>query len=103
MRAFGKGVNLATNISHLKHYYNIYKNKNNNVSIIVCQVCVKKSHENESNITAKDFRKEYSYSKPKYMSPKKGYDSMYGFDKTIWVIPSSSRVYPSFVIEGKFI
>ena len=103
MRAFGKGVNLATNISHLKHYYSMYKNKNNNVSIIVCQVCVKKSHENESDITEKKFMEKYGYSKPKYMSPKKGYDSMYSFDKTIWIIPRSSRVYPSFVIEGQFI
>jgi len=101
MRAFGKGINLANTISHLKHYYNMYKNKNNNVSIIVCEVCVKKSHENESDITADKFIEKYGYSKPKYMSPKKGYDSMYA--GPIWIIPSSSRVYPSFVIEGKFI
>jgi hypothetical protein len=103
IRAFGKGVNLASNIMHLKNYYNMHKNKNGSVSIIVCQVCVKNYHENFSDFTDKKFIKKFGYSKPLYITPKKGYDSMYAVKKNIWIIPSSSRIYPSYVIEGRFI
>lgn len=100
-RAFGKGVNLSNDITHLKRYKDILGNPKD-ATIIVCQVYIGESHANYSDGGKdKEYHKKYGHSKPKYMSPKKGYDSMYAANKTIWIIPSSARVYPLFLIKIK--
>lgn len=92
--AFGKGINLATDINHLRYYYD--KEKIN--YIVVCKVKFYKKIVNTSG-------PEYieGYTKPKFETPPEGYDAL--FAKTspnnnyIYVIPNSEQVKPLYIAK----
>lgn len=104
MKAFGRGVNLCPSLKDVIHFHKIYKNKNDLYSIIVCRVVYFNSHSNSSDDSKVVTNPDGSYfTSPKYMKPKRGFDCMFSKHpyKKIWVIPSSSRVYPAFLINIK--
>jgi hypothetical protein len=43
-----------------------------------------------------------SYSKPKYITPSKGYDILYNKEIEIYVVPKSNQVLPLFIYEINF-
>lgn len=91
--AFGLGINLTTDINHLKNYYD---NKTN--YLIICLVKFNKKQKNKSG---PEIIKENGneYTKPKYITPSKGYDILYAPGLNIYVVPQSIQVYP--VLIGK--
>jgi hypothetical protein len=102
MRAFGKGVNLCLSMDDVLGFHKIYRNKKNLYSVIVCQVVYYKAHANSSNDIKIITNADGSYfTAPKFMTPKKNFDSMYSDRpyKKIWIIPSQARVYPSFILN----
>jgi len=96
--AFGKGINLTTDIDHIKHYYNKKSNY-----IVVCIVKFNKKQNNTSDIKTmiKD-ENGNEYSKPKYITPSKGYDILYVSGPEIYVVPKSEQVYPIMIGKIKF-
>jgi hypothetical protein len=104
LRAFGKGVNLAPSIEEVVKYKILYPSKRQTYSILVCEVLTGNSHGNHSddNVVVRTKCGSF-YSKPQFMKPKVGYDSMYSLQplKKIWVIPDPKRVYPSFLMTIK--
>lgn len=95
--AFGKGINLTTDINHLKHYYNKKTNY-----IIVCIVKFNKKQNNSSNNNIIIKEDGVSYSKPKYIIPSKGYDILYVSGPEIYVAPKTEQVYPILIGKIKF-
>lgn len=94
--AFGKGINLTTEINHLKHYYNKKLNY-----IVVCIVKFNKKQNNSSGPEIiKDNGEEYT--KPKYVKPSKGYDILYVPGPEIYVAPKTEQVYPILIGKIKF-
>jgi len=96
--AFGLGINLSTDINHLKIYYKM--NKQNNY-IITCTV---KFNKKQRNISGKLITDEHGnmYTKPKHLTPSKGFDILYNKENEIYVVPSSNQVYPLFIYEINF-
>jgi len=94
--AFGIGINLTTNINHLKHYYN---NKNNYIV-----VCIVKFNKKQKNSSGPDIIRENGeeYTKPKYVKPSKGYDILYVPGPEIYVAPKTEQVYPILIGKIKF-
>ena len=101
MRAFGKGINLCQSFNDLLKYNEMFKDNKGRSALIICQVLIGKSHANSSNDQKiiKNTNGSF-YTKPQYVHPQKGYDSMYSETprKEVWIIPSSQRVYPSYVV-----
>lgn len=96
-KAFGKGVNLCTKMDGVIKYKRMRKSDSKKVSIFITKVLVGRSHGNSSDDS--DIVRDSngaSYSRPKHMMPKKGYDCMYSLDpyKEIWIVPSKRRVIP---------
>ncbi len=98
--AFGLGINLSSDINHLRHYYN--KDKTN--YIIKCNVKFNKEKKNYTQQNSKGNMKWVKnnkgvdiYTKPKYTKPPKGYNSLYVPGPEIYVIPTSQQVYPSLI------
>lgn len=101
-KAFGKGINLCPKIKDVLKYKRMKRSNTGKVSIIIARVLIGRSHGNSSD--DHEMIREpngASYSKPKYMRPKKGFDSMYSLvpKKQIWIIPSSARVLPIAEVE----
>lgn len=96
--AFGLGINLTTDLKHLKIYNRM--NKLNNY-IITCSV---KFNKKQRNISGKMITDEngYSYTKPKHITPSKGYDILYNKETEIYVVPLSNQVLPLFIYEINF-
>jgi len=92
--AFGKGINLTTDINHLRHYYD--KDINNHV--IVCKV---KFYKKMLNTSGPEMIDEYT-TKPKYETPPKGYDVLYASGPEIYVIPNSEQVKPIYIAKISF-
>ena len=104
LKAFGRGVNLCSELSDVINFHHMHASKLGLSTIIVCQVQIGKSHANKSfDDQIVKLPDGNIYSKPEYYKPKKGFDSMYSESpyKKIWIIPSSARVYPSFLIDIK--
>ena len=94
--AFGLGINLTTDINHLKHYYT---NKTN--YIVICMVKYNKRQKNSSGPEViKENGEEYT--KPKYNKPSKGYDILYVPGINIYVVPKSEQVIPIMIVKIKF-
>ena len=101
MRAFGKGVNLCHKFNELLKYNGMFKDKKGRSALIIFQVLIRKSHSNASDDQKIIKNSDGSYyTKPQYMFPQKGFDSMYSKapHKEVWIIPSSQRVYPSYIV-----
>lgn len=98
-KAFGKGVYFCETARDTLTYSKNDKLK----ALLVCKVLIGKAHQNSSDVTKIIKNKDGSiYSKPLYMRPKRGFDSMYSNSKTkIWVIPASSRIHPQYLILFK--
>jgi hypothetical protein len=92
--AFGKGINLTSNINYLKNYYN---EKNN--TIILCIVKYNKLKQNFSDVKNKEYLVKYGYTKPKYMSVPKGFDGFYADNSNIYVLKSKKLVHPLCIIN----
>lgn len=79
----------------------MYTDKKNRSAVIITQALIGKAHSNSSDdeVIVKNEDDSY-YTKPQYMKPRNGFDSMYSKSpyKEIWVVPSSSRVYPSYLV-----
>ena len=97
--AFGKGVNLSTNINHLKHYIN--KNNIDDNYIIKCIVKFNKlkknktlTNKNGEMLFVRNSKGNMLHSKPKYNTPPSGYNGLYVPGPEIYVIPTSQQVYP---------
>jgi hypothetical protein len=101
-KAFGRGVNLCPKLEDVIKYRRMRKSESKKVSIIVAKVLIGKAHGNSSSdeTTVREVNGAV-YSKPEYMMPKRGFDSMYSLNplKQIWIIPSGSRVFPIAEIE----
>jgi len=94
--AFGLGINLTTDINHLKHYYNSKTNY-----IVICMVKFNKKQKNSSGPEiVKENGEEYT--KPKYIKPSKGYDILYVPGINIYVVPKSEQVNPIMIAKIKF-
>jgi len=91
--AFGIGINLTTDIKHLKHYYNSETNY-----IVYCKVKLNNAMKNTSGPEMID---EWT-TKPLYDQPPAGYDALYVPGPEIYVIPSSDQVYPILIAKIKF-
>lgn len=91
--AFGTGVNLTTDINHLKHYYN---NKIN--YIVICKV---KYNKRKFNISGPEMI-DKNTTKPKYDFPLKTYDALYAKGPEIYVIPNTEQIYPVSIIKILF-
>lgn len=102
-KAYGKGIYFTDKIIDLKRYlHHIHdKDESGSVTIMVCCVIIGKAHLNYSDPSDLRYFEKYGYSRPKYMSPRKGYDSMYTKDG-IWIIPVSSRIYPKYLVKIKW-
>lgn len=101
-KAFGKGINLCPKIEDVLKYKRMRRSETKRVSILVVKVLIGKSHPNESDDQVIIREKNgANYSKPKYMMPKKGFDSMYSLRplKQIWIIPNKKRAIPIVEIE----
>ena len=95
--AFGKGINLTTDINHLKHYY--YENTN---IIILCIIRYNKLKYNtplndkeylkKYGIGAEEYIKKYKSSNVRYMDVPKGYEGFYNDD--IIVMKNKKYVHP---------
>ncbi len=102
--ASGKGINLSTDINHLKNYYNPKYSD----YIIVCNVKFNKSKENNTQLNNKGEMKwilnkdgKKNHTQPIYTNPPKGFDALYVKGPKIYVIPNSKQVYP--ILIGKVI
>ena len=97
--AFGRGVNLYRKIDSVHEHLGRYDDRRE-IVLLVCQVLVGLAHENSSNLDEIVYRNGAGFSKPRYYRPRKGFDSMHSDDeeKSIWVIPSKNRVYPSYLV-----
>jgi len=96
--SFGKGIYLANTAKETLKYGESFQSP----TIIITQVCIGKAHPNSSDITKIVYSPDgYAYSKPRFLKPRRGYDAMHSNDleKSIWVIPSAARVYPSYVLR----
>jgi hypothetical protein len=91
--AFGKGINLTTDMNHLHHYYS---NKSN--YIVVCKV---KYNKRKLNSSGPEMIDKYT-TKPKYDYPLKGYDALYVKGPEIYVIANTDQIYPVFICKVKF-
>ena len=91
--AFGTGINLTTDINHLKHYYNNKKNY-----IVICKV---KYNKRKFNTSGPEMINKYT-TKPKYDFPQKGYDVLYAKGPEIYVIPNTNQIYPVLISKIKF-
>jgi hypothetical protein len=91
--AFGTGINLTTDINHLKHYYN---NKINYV--VICKV---KYNKRKFNISGPEMIDKYT-TKPKYDFPLKRYDALYVKGPEIYVISNTDQIYPVLITKIKF-
>lgn len=99
--AFGKGINLCTDFKNVLKYQRMYIDSNNRSALILTQGLVGKAHANSSDDNTIIRNNDgSSYTKPQRMLPRKGFDSMYSKSpsREIWIIPSSQRVYPSYLI-----
>jgi hypothetical protein len=97
--AFGTGINLTTDLNHLKIYHNM--NKQNNY-IITCSVKFNKKQRNVSGKTIMSDDNGKRYSKPKHITPSDGFDILYNKENEIYVCPSSRQVLPLFIYEINF-
>ena len=93
MGAFGKGINLTTDILHLLHYYNINNEEEN--YIVVCKV---KFYKKMLNTSGPEMIDEYN-TKPKFETPPKGYDALYVKGPEIYVIPNSEQIKPLYIAK----
>lgn len=104
-KAFGIGINLCPKLKNVLKYRKMRKSKSNKVSVIISKVLIGNAHGNSSDVN--NIIKEKngsSYSKPLYMKPKRGFDSMYSLRpyKEIWIIPSKFRVLPVYEVELRY-
>ena len=97
--AFGLGINLTTDLNHLKIYYNM--NKQNNY-IITCNVKFNKKQKNISGNAVIEDKNGYIYTKPKHITQSKGFDILYNKETEIYVAPSSNQVLPLFIYKINF-
>ena len=104
LMAFGRGVNLCKDLQGVIKFHPMHASRKGLSTIIVCQVQIGKSHGNRSfDEQVVELPDGNIYSKPEFYKPKIGFDCMYSESphKEIWIIPSSARVYPSFLIDIK--
>ncbi len=97
--AFGLGINLTTDLNHLKIYYNM--NKQNNY-IIMCNVKFNKKQRNISGNTLIEDENGNIYTKPKHITPSKGFDILYNKETEIYVAHFSNQVLPLFIYKINF-
>ena len=90
--AFGKGINLTTDIFNLCNYYN--KTNEDDNYIVVCKVKFLKKMFNTSG--PEKMNDGYT-TKPKFETPPEGYDALYGSGPEIYVIPNSDQVMPLYI------
>jgi hypothetical protein len=101
LRAFGKGINFCSEFKNIIKYYGMYSDRKERSALIINQVIIGKAHANSSDEQQIMTNPDGSYyTKPQFLSPKKGYDAMYSKTpyKEIWVIPSTERIYPIYLI-----
>lgn len=101
-KAFGKGINLCPNILDILKYKRMRASGSGKVSILISKVLIGKAHGNYSDV--QKIIEEVngaSYSKPKFMRPRNGFDAMYSLkpNKQIYIIPCGERVLPIGLIE----
>ena len=100
--AFGYGINLSTDINHLKHYYE----QNKSDYLIICNVKFNKKKVNSTELNNNGNMKwilnsegEKLHTKPIYSKVPKGYDALYVKGPEIYVIPNSEQVYPIMICK----
>jgi hypothetical protein len=106
LHAFGKGINQCPNFKDVLKYHKMYSDNKNRSALFVTQSLIGKAHSNSSDdqVIVKNTDGSY-YTKPQFMVPRKGFDSMYSKSpyKEIWVIPSAQRIYSLYLIILKSI
>ena len=95
--AFGKGINLTTDIYHLRNYYS--ENNEDDNYIVVCKV---KFYKKMLNTSGPERMSDGYTTKPKFENPPEGYDALYGSGPEIYVIPNSEQVNPLYIAKIKF-
>jgi len=94
MGAFGKGINLTTDVYHLRNYYNA-KNPDDNY-IVVCNV---KFYKKMLNTSGPEKLNDGYTTKPRFETPPPGYDALYAEGPKIYVIPNSEQVNPLYIAK----